>query len=45
MIIALAVAALATQPLAAHAPGEHLPVAPARAVQNTEEVAVRAMRR
>ena len=43
MIIALAVVALATQPLAAHAPGEHLPVAPTRAVQNPDEAAVRSV--
>ena len=31
MIVTIAAAALATQPLAAHPPGEYLPVAPARA--------------
>ncbi len=43
MIVMIAAAALATQPLAAQAPGEHLLGAPTRAVQNTDEVAVRSV--
>jgi len=43
MIVTIAAAALATQPLAAHPPSEHSTVAPARAAQNTDEAAVRAV--
>ena len=43
MIVTIAAAALVTQPLAAHPPGEHSPVAPAQIVQNTDEAAVRSV--
>ena len=43
MIVTIAAAALATQPLLAHPPSEHRTVAPAPAAQSADEAAVRSV--
>ncbi|MDP3675679.1 MAG: nuclear transport factor 2 family protein [Novosphingobium sp.] len=43
IIVTIAAAALAAQPLAAHAPGEHPAAAPTGAAQNPDEAAVRSV--